>query len=222
MAMLRIRKPDGSIVEIASLPGAKGEDGKDGKDGADGYTPIKGVDYFTPEEQAAFTSDANSYTDEKTDEAVDVAKTYTDIKTDEAVDVANSYTDEKTAEAVESANSYTDERTAEAVKSANSYTDERTAPAGVGVLGTIKLSENHNADSQGFNISGEGTFVIHPATNELIDGRASRAPICPKNLDYAVKSVGDGYYALASDVGDVEAALDGIIAMQESLIGGDV
>lgn len=32
--------------------GAKGADGKDGKDGADGYTPIKGKDYFTPEDIA--------------------------------------------------------------------------------------------------------------------------------------------------------------------------
>ena len=54
MALLRIRKPDGEIVEIASLPGKKGEDGK---------TPQKGVDYFTSEEQAAFLADANAHTD---------------------------------------------------------------------------------------------------------------------------------------------------------------
>lgn len=56
MALLRIRKPDGEIVEIASLPGVKGEDGK---------TPIKGVDYFTPEEQAAFIAEAKAYIDEQ-------------------------------------------------------------------------------------------------------------------------------------------------------------
>lgn len=30
--------------------GAPGKDGQDGKDGEDGYTPVKGVDYFTPSE----------------------------------------------------------------------------------------------------------------------------------------------------------------------------
>lgn len=30
--------------------GAPGKDGADGKDGKDGYTPVKGVDYFTPAE----------------------------------------------------------------------------------------------------------------------------------------------------------------------------
>ncbi len=38
MALLRIRKPDGEIVEIASLPGAKGDKGEK----AD--APVKGVD----------------------------------------------------------------------------------------------------------------------------------------------------------------------------------
>ena len=32
--------------------GDKGEQGVSGKDGADGYTPIKGIDYFTPEDIA--------------------------------------------------------------------------------------------------------------------------------------------------------------------------
>ena len=80
MALLRVRKPDGEIVEIASLPGKKGEvgpqgekgetgaqgpQGEKGETGEAGYTPVKGVDYFTPEEQAAFTAAANAYTDEK-------------------------------------------------------------------------------------------------------------------------------------------------------------
>ena len=41
------------------------------------------------------------------------------------------------------------------------------------------------------------------------------------DFEEAVRAVGDGYYALASDVGDIDAALDAILAMQESLIGGD-
>lgn len=46
MAMLKIRKPDGSIVEIASLPGKKGDKGEKGD------SPIKGVDYYTEAEKA--------------------------------------------------------------------------------------------------------------------------------------------------------------------------
>ena len=39
-----ITKKDGTQKEVEIL------DGKDGKDGEDGYTPVKGEDYFTPEE----------------------------------------------------------------------------------------------------------------------------------------------------------------------------
>ncbi len=84
MALLRIRKPDGEIVEIASLPGKKGEigpqgpqgekgetgaqgpRGEKGEAGSNGYTPVKGVDYFTPEEQDMFLASAKEYADEKT------------------------------------------------------------------------------------------------------------------------------------------------------------
>lgn len=77
MALLRIRKPDGEIVEIASLPGKKGDKGEKGDTGEQGiqgiqgdkgeagYTPQKGVDYFTPEEQTAFVAAANAHTDER-------------------------------------------------------------------------------------------------------------------------------------------------------------
>ena len=48
MALLRVRKPDGSIVEIASLPGAKGEPG---------HTPVLGTDYWTEEDKAEMVAD---------------------------------------------------------------------------------------------------------------------------------------------------------------------
>ena len=154
MAMLRIRKPDGSIVEIASLPGKKGEDG---------HTPQKGVDYFTEEEVAEFTA------------------------------------------------------------SAKEYTDEKTAPATDNTYGTVKCWSDATAASisTGIYMDANGMLRFVPASEAAIDGKSNPfAPIVPANLEYAVKSVGDGYYALASDVGDVEAALDSILAMQESLIGG--
>ncbi len=63
-----------------------------------------------------------------------------------------------------------------------------------------------------------GQLGLVPATNAQIDGRkAESVPITPKNLEYAVKSVGDGYYATEAEV---EEALDAILAIQSSLIGG--
>ena len=37
--------------------GLQGEKGADGKDGKDGYTPIKGTDYFTPDDKAEIVQD---------------------------------------------------------------------------------------------------------------------------------------------------------------------
>ena len=155
MALLRVRKPDGEIVEIASLPGKKGEDGK---------PPVKGVDYFTPEEQAAFVALAKTYTDEKTAPAT--SETYGMVKVADNVDIARGQT--------------------------GIYPDEIT-----------------------------GMLRIVSATKGAIDGGAN--PCCcitPANLEYAVKSVCDGYYVKSEIFGDIEAALDGIIAIQGSLIGG--
>ena len=41
---------------LASLKGAKGEQGEKGQNGADGKTPVKGVDYFTAEDESEFTA----------------------------------------------------------------------------------------------------------------------------------------------------------------------
>lgn len=154
MALLRIRKPDGEIVEIASLPGAKGDDGK---------TPVKGVDYFTVEEQEAF------------------------------------------------------------VNAAKDYTDEKTAPATTGTYGVVKVVDDEDtAYFSGVMHSADGYLRILPATEaEIISRYGQCKPIVPANLECAVKSVGDGYYAKVEELGDIEAALDGILALQAALIGGD-
>lgn len=39
--------------ESGSFDGKDGKDGKDGRDGIDGRTPVKGIDYYTPAEEAA-------------------------------------------------------------------------------------------------------------------------------------------------------------------------
>lgn len=91
-------------------------------------------------------------------------------------------------------------------------TDYATASkAGVGKIGA----------ANGISVNGNGQFYLCCASEKEIDAKSSATrPITPSNLDYAVKSVGDGYYATAAEVGDIEAALDSIIAIQNELIGG--
>lgn len=79
-----------------------------------------------------------------------------------------------------------------------------------------------------------GQLALVPATNTEIDARkAESLPITPKNLEYAVKSVGDGYYATEDAVFetgsfgwmdfpyDVEAAeWDDIYSLSDNQITG--
>lgn len=54
--MLYTRGSDGKLHPIPALVGPQGPagaDGAPGAPGADGYTPVKGTDYFTPDDQAA-------------------------------------------------------------------------------------------------------------------------------------------------------------------------
>ncbi len=99
MALLRIRKPDGEIVEIASLPGKKGEvgpqgpqgekgetgakgpQGKKGETGSDGYTPVKGVDYFDGKDGLTPVKGVDYFTPEEQEGFLASAKAYTDEKT---------------------------------------------------------------------------------------------------------------------------------------------
>lgn len=51
-----------------------------------------------------------------------------------------------------------------------------------------------------------GQLALVPATNAQIDGgKAESVPITPKNLKYAVKSVGDGYYAKENAVFETDS-----------------
>ena len=97
-------------------------------------------------------------------------------------------------------------------------------PATSEEYGTVKVADDEDMASITTGIypdKSTGMLSIIPANNYQIDGRWGNCTvITPQNLEYAVKSVGDNYYAKAEDVGDVEAALDSILAMQEALIGG--
>jgi len=69
--MARIKIPDGSggFVDFPVLKGDQGPQGEKGQTGEAGYTPIKGTDYFTPEEieniKLEIETDLKLYIDEK-------------------------------------------------------------------------------------------------------------------------------------------------------------
>lgn len=77
--------------------------------------------------------------------------------------------------------------------------------------GTVKVDYDY-----GITII-DGTLREVVAQNADIDSRNGYKSITPANLEYAVKSVGDGYYATEAEV---EEALDAILAIQATLIGG--
>jgi hypothetical protein len=87
------------------------------------------------------------------------------------------------------------------------------------VGGVVKIRN----DTYGLQIGAtNGIVFIKKATEKDIDEKAHEyKPIVPSNLEYAVKSVGDGYYATEEQVGDINTALDSILAIQNDLIGGD-
>jgi hypothetical protein len=100
----------------------------------------------------------------------------------------------------------------------------KISPATSEMYGTVKVADDKDMASITTGIypdESSGLLSVVPANDLQIEGRwGSYTVITPTNLDKAVKSVGDGYYANAEDVGDIETALDSILAMQEALIGG--
>ena len=84
-------------------------------------------------------------------------------------------------------------------------------------VGVVKV-----VDWAGTAVNGSGQIYLVKATNSEIDTRVGDyKPIVPTNLEYAVKSVGDGYYATVEQIGDIEAALDALHAYAVALIGGE-
>ena len=80
---------------------------------------------------------------------------------------------------------------------------------------SVNSSWGINAGSSG------GLFIVEASTGQIKNRSSAYCPITPNNLEYAVKSVGDGYYATEEQVGDISTALDSILAMQSSYIGGE-
>ena len=84
--------------------------------------------------------------------------------------------------------------------------------------GVIKVSPS----DYGIGVNASGLSYIRGASTSEIDNKTSAYhPITPKTLAYAVKSIGDGYYATEEQVGDISAALDELHAYAQALIGGD-
>ena len=73
----------------------------------------------------------------------------------------------------------------------------------------------------GIAITPDGTLCTDYANPTDIDEKTNMAkPITPYFLDYAVRSVGDTCYASIDAIGNIETAVDTILAIQEELIGG--
>ena len=56
--ILEAPAPLTGCASAAGPRGPRGPQGEPGRDGADGYTPVRGVDYFTPEEIAQIREEA--------------------------------------------------------------------------------------------------------------------------------------------------------------------
>jgi hypothetical protein len=82
-------------------------------------------------------------------------------------------------------------------------------PATSETYGTVKVADDKDMASLVGGIypdENTGQLTIAPATEDLIDMRWNTcAPIVPANLEYAVKSVGDGYYAKVGEAGGATA-----------------
>ncbi len=119
---------------------------------------------------------------------------------------------------------FTVEEIGEIIAAAKLYTDEKTAPANSETYGTVKVADNKEMASITTGIypdENSGNLRIVPASKYQIDGRfGDCAAIVPDNLEYAVKSVGDGYYAKAEELGDIETALDELHTYAQLLVSG--
>ena len=73
----------------------------------------------------------------------------------------------------------------------------------------------------GVGVNKAGTLYTERATNEMINEKVNDyAVICPSNLEYAVKSIGDNIYASASVIGDIDSALSNILQIQYNYMSG--
>jgi hypothetical protein len=85
--------------------------------------------------------------------------------------------------------------------------------------GVVKI--NKSLGKSGLWITEEGQLSIFEAHPIDIDAKQSMAVITCANVEYAISKFGADYFASSEDIGDISAALDAILAIQNELIGGD-
>ena len=79
--------------------------------------------------------------------------------------------------------------------------------------------------SHGFGVmaNGKGELYVHKASNEMIDTKTDAYhPIVPSNLEYAVKSVGDNYYATTNQMDNFHTQKETNISFGSELINSNV
>ena len=85
--------------------------------------------------------------------------------------------------------------------------------------GVVKVSNAPVTDYSGLYMDENGLLTIFEAAPEDF-GCPWPAVITTRNIDAAVKFVGDGYYATSEEIGDISSALDELHAYAEALING--
>ena len=221
MALLRIRKPNGEIVEIASLPGKKGDKGEKGEQGIQGPQGEKG--------DKGDKGDAGSIKFVVVPELPAVG----DGSTIYLLPSAESVEGDAYDEYIYHDGAWEKIGSASVEVNLDEYV-KKTDVANTGKLGLIKDNL-----SGGVYIVNGIPYVVSATYQEIRDKTTSYKLISPYNIDYAVKSALSGskkasdsawteeekkaardLLGITEELGNIETALDSIIAMQESLIGG--
>ena len=214
----------------------KGKDGLDGKDGKDGYTPVKGIDYFDGKD--------GSSSDVLTANGTIVSQNADFAEVAEWAD-GNPNNEDRTGYFVcanvpikgivmKKATSTDDVKgvTILAPAFAGNYTKDKVDANGnllpkysyVAIIGFVPVIDNGTCEVGGRCMPDDNGCAI-PSSNSMgyqvvnrIDERRVLIIIEP-NGDM-VQRVKTKITKLQEDMGDVDAALDSIIAIQENLIGG--
>ena len=219
--IITITLTNGKIYEFEVRNGQKGADGKDGKDGKDGYTPIKGTDYWTDEDEI----EMRNYVDNKLTDCVKYEDTiYIEVDTaDRNEDDGSLHYDDSLVVHIDGLNrqkryvlllKYYDETNIEMIPLTQRYDTGTLMLQGVdfGHSNIIYLENGLvNILPIPCMFRPTGYIVADEYNNIDVDKEALLGDIG----DITAKEYVD------NKIGDIETALDNIITLQNSLIGGD-
>lgn len=210
----------------------KGKDGKDGTDGKDGYTPVKGIDYTDGADGKPFTfndltpaqlSLLKGEKGDKGDKGEQGARGLQGVQGEKGEKGDDGYTPQKSIDYMtkddeeEISNMAKDKVLADDTfltllankVDTETYNDKMSSiDADIEEIKN-NISDLNEYDQQLFNMIDDNLTSIENLKKVDIEHRAGI----------------DGNYqeilALKDDVGNIDTALDGIISIQETLIGGD-